>query len=303
MAGSGSIFRPGNAWHRVPAGLPLVVLLTGYRDAGATVRQSIEAILEHGEGSVVATFSPDELLDYRARRPVVKIDGSLITSYRTPRLDLQLMEDSLGKQFLLLSGYEPDFRWGEFAEAVVGFIRHFRVSTTTWAHALPMPVPHTRPLRLAVTGNREDLVDQLSVWKAKVEAPAHVAHLLEYELVQAELPVVCLVALVPHYLADGDVPAGALRILEALGTATGLLIPTEDLRERERSFRAEVDEQIDSNEEVRKLIAALEARHDGFLKGTPQENPFADAAGELPTADEIAAELEGYLSARRDRED
>ncbi len=181
-------------------------------------------------------------------------------------------------------------------------VDHFNVNTTTWAHAIPMPVPHTRPLRLTATGNRADIVEQLSVWKAKVEAPAHALHLLEYELMEADDPVASLVVLVPHYLADGVVPAGPLKLLEALGTATGLLIPTEDLRERDRVFRSEVDAQIADNEEVQRLISMLENQHDGFLKGTPQENPFADADGELPTADDIAAELERYLSARRDRD-
>ncbi|MDJ1370162.1 proteasome assembly chaperone family protein [Gulosibacter molinativorax] len=302
MGGQGALFRPGDAWGDVPTGLPLVVLLTGYRDSGATVRQTMETMIEHGGGEIVAQFSPDALLDYRARRPIVTIDGSEVREYRIPRLDLRLLKDSIGQQYLLLSGYEPDFRWEEFTRIVVSLVHHFRVGTTTWAHAIPMPVPHTRPLRLTATGNRSDIVDQLSVWKAKVEAPAHALHLLEHELMVEDEPVASLVVLVPHYLAEGVVPAGPLKLLEALGTTTGLLIPTEDLREKDRAFRAEVDEQIASNEEVQRLIAVLENQHDGFLKGTPQENPFADADGEMPTADEIAAELERYLSARRDRD-
>lgn len=302
MGAQGAIFRPDSAWTDVPAGLPLVVLLTGYRDSGATVRQTMETMIEHGQGDVVATFSPDALLDYRARRPIVTIDGSEVRDYRIPRLDLRMLRDAIGQKYLLLSGYEPDFRWEEFTKIVMSLVSHFNVSTTTWAHAIPMPVPHTRPLRLTATGNRSDIVDQLSVWKARVEAPAHALHLLEYELMEADDPVASLVVLVPHYLADGVVPAGPLKLLEALGTATGLLIPTEDLREKDRVFRAEVDEQIAGNEEVQRLISLLENQHDGFLKGTPQENPFADADGELPTADDIAAELERYLSARRERD-
>lgn len=286
----------------MPAGLPLIVLLTGYRDSGATVRQTMETMIEHGGGDVVAKFEADSLLDYRARRPIVTIDGSEVRDYRIPRLDLRMLHDAIGQNYLLLSGYEPDFRWEEFIRVVISLVNHFEVSTTTWAHAIPMPVPHTRPLRLSATGNRSEIVEQLSVWKARVEAPAHALHLLEHELMEAEDPVASLVVLVPHYLADGVVPAGPLKLLEALGTATGLLIPTEDLREKDRVFRAEVDQQIASNEEVQRLIAVLESQHDGFLKGTPQENPFADADGELPTADEIAAELERYLSARRDRD-
>jgi hypothetical protein len=77
------------------------------------------------------------------------------------------------------------------------------------------------------------------------------------------------------------------------------MIDTESLRERDRVFLTDVDAQIAENEEMQRLIRALEAQYDGVVRGTPQENPFADADGEMPSADEIADELERYLSARR----
>ena len=291
---------PDAHWSSVPAGLPLVALLQGYRDAGSTISQTIDAVVGAHPPQLVARFSADLLLDYRARRPLARIEGTSVVEFRVPRLDLRLLQDEMGQQFLLLSGFEPDFRWNAFTRALRAIIEHFAVSSVTWAHAIPMPVPHTRPIRLAVTGNREDLVDQLSVWQATVEAPAHVLHQLEFELMDTGTPVADLVVLVPHYLADGMLPAGALRLVEAIGTATGLLIPTSELRERDREFRAEFDASLADNEEAQRLIGVLETQHDGFLKGTPQENPFADADGELPSADSIAAELERYLNARPD---
>ena len=296
------IYTPAPAWSGVPAGLPLIALLTGYRDAGATVAQTVEALLEPGMGEVVAVFDHDLLLDYRARRPVIRLEGFGVSDYRAARLDLRLLHDSIGQPFLLLSGFEPDFRWEAFTRALRAIIAHFEVAHVTWAHAVPMPVPHTRPIRLAVTGNRDDLSNQLSVWRANVEAPAHALHLLEYELTEAGSPIADLVVLSPHYLSDGTVPATALRLVEALGTATGLLFATESLRERDREFRAEFDASITEHEEVRRLIGVLETQYDGFVKDTHHENPFADASGEMPSGDEIAAELARYLKARGDGE-
>ena len=296
------LYTPDTAWSGVPAGLPLIALLTGYRDAGATVAQTVEALLEQGTGELVASFDHDALLDYRARRPVVRLEGQGLTEYRRPRLDLRLMRDSIGQSYLLLSGFEPDFRWEGFTAALRGIIDHFAVPHVTWAHAVPMPVPHTRPIRLAVTGNREELANQLSVWRATVEAPAHALHLLEYELTEADHPVADLVVLSPHYLSDGTVPATALRLVEALGTATGLLFATESLRERDREFRGEFDASITEHAEVQRLIGVLETQYDGFVKDTHHENPFADADGEMPSGDEIAAELARYLKTRSDEE-
>ena len=291
---------PEAGWSTVPAGLPLIALLQGYRDAGNTIAQTIDTVRGAQPPQLVASFSADLLLDFRARRPLARIEGTKVTHFRRPRLDLRLLRDEMGQDFLLLSGFEPDFRWDSFTQALRSIVDHFAVSSFTWAHAIPMPVPHTRPTRLAVTGNRDEITEQLSVWEATVEAPAHVLHQLEFELTPTDTPIADLVVLVPHYLADGQMPAGALRLLEALGTATGLIFSTSELRERDREFRAEFDASLSDNEEAQRLIAVLETQHDGFLKGTPQENPFADADGELPTADSIAAELERYLNAQSD---
>lgn len=299
MLSDPSMYRPGEAWHEVPPGLPLVALLSGYRDAGQTVRQGIEALLSQDEGRLVASFDADLLLDYRARRPVVKFEENRVTEYRVPRLDLRLLNDSLGQPFLLLSGFEPDFRWDQFTGDLLRLHAHFAVSSMTWAHSIPMPVPHTRPARLAVTGNRDEFIENNSVWQTNVEAPAHALHELEFELTASEEPVVDLVVLVPHYLADSSVPAGAMKLLEGIGSAAGVMIETEHLRERDRVFRTDVDAQISENGEMQRLIQALETQYDGVVRGTPRENPFADADGEMPSADDIATELERYLSARR----
>lgn len=300
MYGRHSLFEPAAHWSQVPSGLPLVALLDGYRDAGRTVALAVETMLDHDEGELVAVFSTDALLDYRARRPIVHVDGTQITEFRTARLDLRLLRDSIGQPFLLLSGFEPDFQWEGFTAAMHELISHFEVSSVTWAHSIPMPVPHTRPIRVAATGNRTDLIDQLSVWKAHVQAPAHALHLLEYERTHAEQDVLSVVVLTPHYLAEGSFPAAAMRLLEALGTVEGILIPTESLRERDRTFRADFDASLTDNQEAQQLIGVLETQYDGFLKGTPLENPFADADGELPDAEKIAAELERYLKSRSD---
>ena len=59
----------------VPAGLPMVVVLTGFTDAGGAVSQMIELFREDLSPSPVVSFSADVLLDYRARRPVITFDA------------------------------------------------------------------------------------------------------------------------------------------------------------------------------------------------------------------------------------
>lgn len=283
----------------VPAGLPLVAGVTGFADAGAAVAQTTEYLLTTLETTVVASFDADELFDYRARRPIIVFDGDHLSDYRPPRLSLDLARDELGRPFLLLTGFEPDFQWERFCAAVLQLVERFEVASVTWINSIPMPVPHTRRIGVTVSGNREDLVETMSVWRPTTQVPANALHLVEYRLQEAGLPVAGFVLLVPHYLGDAEYPAAAVAALESISAATGRIFPTDALREQNREFLARIDEQVDENGELAKLVHTLEERHDAYMEGTSLRSPLTDEDGEVPSADEIAAELEKFLAFRR----
>jgi hypothetical protein len=287
----------------VPPGLPLVAGLTGFADAGGAVQQLADHFAATVDPVPIAVFDPDELLDYRARRPIIAFEQDHLTSYTPARLVLSQGRDEIGRPFLLLTGYEPDFQWERFTRAILGLIDRFQVSATTWVHSIPMPVPHTRPIQVTVGGNRQELIDAMSVWRPSTRVPSNVLHLLEYRLAEQGRPVAEFVLLVPHYLADTELPAAAVKTLEVISAATGLLFPTDELREQAREFTARVDEQVAANDELGQLVRTLEQRHDTYMAGNPLRSPLTDDEGEVPTADELAAELEKFLAIRRQADD
>jgi len=287
----------------VPAGLHLVAGLTGFADSGSAVTQLSEYLLDTLDHRVVASFDADELLDYRARRPLIYFDHDHLSDYRPSTLRLYLATDEVGQPFLLLTGFEPDFQWERFTAAVLQLIDIYQVKTTTWVHAIPMPVPHTRPLGVTVSGNRSELIESMSIWKPQTQVPANALHLIEYRLQELAHPVTGFVLLIPHYLADTEFPAAAVIALESVSASTGLIFPTERLREEGRDFLAKIDAQVESNQELAKLVGTLEARHDSYMIDNPLRSPLTDEDGELPSADDIAAELENFLALRRTGDD
>lgn len=282
----------------VPPGLPLVAGLTGFADAGSAVSQLSRYLVDTLDGEIVATFDADTLLDYRARRPLITFDQDHIADYQAQTLTLSLLRDEIGQPFLFLSGFEPDFRWNEFASAVIGLVEKYEVATTTWVHSIPMPVPHTRALGVTVSGNRVDLIESLSVWKPTTQAPANALHLVEYRLAETGHPTAGFVLLVPHYLADTEFPDAAVTALSSISAATGLIFPTDRLREEGRDFLAKVDEQVQGNHELTALVQTLEQRHDTYMEGNPLPSPLIGLDGQVPSADALAAELEKFLSSR-----
>jgi hypothetical protein len=287
----------------VPEGLHLVAGLTGFTDSGSAVSQLSEYLLDTLDYREVATFDSDALLDYRARRPLIYFDHDHLSDYRPATLKLYLATDEVGQPFLLLTGYEPDFQWERFTAAVLQLVDRFQVKTTTWVNAIPMPVPHTRPIGVTVSGNRTELIDSMSIWKPQTQVPANVLHLVEYRLSELGHPVAGFVLLIPHYLADTEFPAAAVTALESVSAATGLIFPTDRLREDGRDFVVKIDTQVESNQELAKLVGTLEERHDSYMLDNPLRSPLTDEDGELPSADDIAAELENFLALRRTGDD
>lgn len=291
----------------VPAGLHLVAGLTGFADAGSAVTQLSDYLVSTMDHRVVARFDTDMLLDYRARRPTIYFDQDHLTDYEPASLALYLATDEIGQQFLFLTGFEPDFQWERFTAAVLQLIDRYQVKTTTWVHAIPMPVPHTRPIGVTVSGNRVELIDALSVWRPHTQVPSNALHLVEYRLQQMEHATAGFVLLIPHYLADTEHPDAAVAALESISAATGLIFPTDRLREEGREFLAKIDAQVETNHELARLVGTLEERHDSYMEGNPLRSPLTDEDGELPSADAIAAELENFLAIRHrgqsDRDD
>ncbi len=283
----------------VPTGLYLVAGMTGFADAGGAVSQLNGHLLDELEAKEIARFDADALLDYRARRPVITFDQDHLTDYRPAQLSLYLVRDELGQPFLLLTGYEPDFQWERFSSAVLDLVSLLKVRSTIWVHSIPMPVPHTRPIGVTVSGNKKELVDAMSVWRPTTQAPATAMHLIEYRLQQVGASTVGFVLLVPHYLGDTEYPAAAIAAIENISAATGLIFPTDKLRELDREFVANIDEQVAANPELERLVGALEQRHDAYMQDTPLKSPLTHLDGAVPSADEIAAELENFLAYRR----
>ncbi|MDO9063383.1 MAG: PAC2 family protein [Microbacterium sp.] len=300
---SDPIFRVAADAPDVPAGVPLVAALTGFTDAGGAVAQIAPHLLETLDAKRVLEYDNDELLDYRARRPAVEFDADHIADYTPADLVLHLAHDELHQPFLLLTGYEPDFKWERFVASVIETVERYQVRSVTWVHSIPMPVPHTRPIQYTVSGNRQDLTESHSVWRPHTQVPGTVMHLLEYRLQQRQHPVVGFILLVPHYLSETEFPAAGIAAVEAISTGTGLILPTDDLRELDREFRGKLQQQVEGNAELQRLVGALEERHDDYMANTGLRSTLVDGEGKLPSADDIADELQKFLAARRPEDD
>jgi len=97
---------------------------------------------------------------------------------------------------------------------------------------------------------------------------------------------------VPHYVAAMPYPAASVALLEGLATVAGVDIDSPALREEVDSTRQRIDTLISQNDEHEQMVRHLDAASDTERGG---ETAAGLDANQLPSGDELAAELERYL--------
>jgi predicted ATP-grasp superfamily ATP-dependent carboligase len=283
------------------SGPVLLHVFTGFIDAGqagALARDHLLSTLDHRP---VATFDVDQLLDYRSRRPPMIFVEDHWESYEDPHLVLHEMTDAAGARFLLLEGSEPDILWERFVAAVRRLVDQLGVRLTIGMHGIPMGVPHTRPTSVTAHATRTELVQGRDAWVGTVQVPGAMTNLLEYRLGLQGHDAMGFAVHVPHYLARAEYPQAARVLVDHLAVATGLYLPTASLTSAAERAEREIAEQVEGSEEVAQVVAALERQYDTVIsEGDERSSPMG---GELPTADELGAEVERFLAGRDDADE
>jgi predicted ATP-grasp superfamily ATP-dependent carboligase len=278
----------------------LVHVLSGFVDAGNAGRLAAEHLLQVLPHRVLARFDVDQLYDYRARRPPMTFAGDHWESYQAPSLELSMVSDAAGRAFLMLTGPEPDIQWERFVAAAGQLVERYGVRLTIGLHAIPMAVPHTRPISVTSHASRPELVSGQTPWVGTVQVPGNATGLLELRLGERGLDAAGCAVHVPHYLTQTEWPDAAIAAIGAVGTLGGLDLPSAELEASAVEVRAAVAAQIEKQPEVGAVVRALEEQYDAFV-GARGRSLLAGDSTPLPTADELGAELERFLAEENER--
>jgi hypothetical protein len=116
--------------------------------------------------------------------------------------------------------------------------------------------------------------------------------LVEYRLGAAHIDALGIAAPVPPYVSQTEYPTAALALLREVGARAGLRFDTSALEDAERLSRGAIEQQVAASPDLQTLVAAIEEQYDAAAAAAQ----IALAEGDLPTADELGAELERFLA-------
>jgi len=269
----------------------LIVALDGFVDAGSAASNASAFLRHRWRAEPIARLDGDALIDYRARRPTAVVDSGVVRRIDWPEIELlaATLEDG-DRDVLLLLGPEPDMRWQAFAGQVADVCRQLGVEQVVQLGAYPAATPHTRPVAVTRARNRVDQVLEFdAVDVSGYTGPVNASTVLQAELARHDIPAVGLWAEVPHYIATNPHPPAALALAERMAGALGVDIDTTELSAAATLHLEQVAEAVAEHDDAASMVSALEEMVDA---GEDDE--------ELPTGDDLAAEIEHFLEARRD---
>lgn len=262
----------------------LVMVLKGWIDAGLGADGAADVLLAELDHHTVARFDADALLDWRARRPIMRLVDGINTQLSWEETELSWAKDASGNDVLLLLGNEPDHAWLAFSEQVIDLSLDLGTRMVVGLGAFPTPVPHTRPPLLAASASTENLAQGLL--QNSVEVPSGVQGMIERRAALRGLPAIGLWAQVPHYVAAMPYPPASLALLQGVNRVAGLDLPLGELPVHAEASRTRIDDLIAQNPEHTAMLQQLEEQADHQATSTEMS---------ATSGDDLAAELERFL--------
>lgn len=281
------------------AGSLLLHCLDGFLDAGNAGALAINHLMSTRPHREIARFDVDQLVDYRARRPVMTFQSDHFTEVAMPQLLVHELEDDSGSSFLLMSGPEPDTQWDRFTAAVGELMGDVQSRIAVSVHGIPWNSPHTRPLGMSAHASDRTLISGRPQWLNSFRVPGHVSALLELRLPESGFPTAGFSVHVPNYLSATDFPGAAAALLDAVAALGDLSLPTTELTTAATTTLAAVDAEVRENSEHMAAISELERAYDAASSGNSLPgNVFANPTvpeDEMPSGDDLAKAFEQYL--------
>jgi hypothetical protein len=258
----------------------LIVAMDGWVNAGSAGTLVADALARDAE--VIARFDSDQLYDYRMLRPTVTFRDGVINAVDWPEMAIRRLTVE-GRDLLVMSGPEPNWRWHEFAETLVdaslrwGVVEYIAVGGVPWA------VPHTRPVSIMTTSTTEErLQSGTGAPEGTMEVPGAAVTAIEYRFHQRGLATIGFWARIPNYVGSAF-PSAAVALIDRLSSHLGVDLDHGELGQQGIDQLGHLDGLIEDRPDVRSMVSQLEEIYDSTS---------------VISGDDLAAQIEQFL---RDR--
>ena len=278
----------------------LIAAFSGWNDFGGAAAAAIKHMAEQWKATDLAEIRNERLFDFTVERPKARLEGEQRV-IDWPRHRFRLASPpGAERDFVLLSGPEPHLRWRTFTEAIADFMVEVGATLSITIAAQAGAVPHTRPLPVTLSASDSDFEGQfgLRVPQSRYEGPTGIVGAFNVDQRQRGFRNASLWAQLPHYLSAGPNPNAISALVQLIDRGFGTETSLARIERRIERFKEQVQQAITESGEAESYIRMLESQYDANL---PQLTaPDAGGDPELPSAEDLLSDLEGFLRDQRD---
>ena len=262
----------------------LVMALQGLFDIAGAATDAVDHLVGLASSQVkVASIDPEVFFDFTQQRPTVALDESGVRQLAWPANDAyELAMPGEVPSLLAMSGIEPHLRWRTFSGAVGEIAQRCGARLVVTLGAMAGMAPHTRALGVVGSASDAALAQQLGLGRPTYQGPTGLVGALHVHLHEVGLAVISLRVSVPHYVTQAPNAEATRSLLARLELVTGIKTGHETFNDDAAAWRTKVDAAVQSDDEMTRYVAQLEAQID-------------NATDLLPSGDDIAAQLQAWL--------
>lgn len=269
----------------------MLVALRGLFDIGGVATSALDWMLKERDFTVVADIDPDPFFDFTQERPEVFTDEDGERQLRWPENEFMIIRYPEGaRDMVVLNGVEPHVAWGTFTQSVVEVAKGLGCTLVISLGAAAEQVPHSRVPFVVGSTTNEELAMRLGLSRPQYQGPTGVAGVLLDALDRANIPNISLRVGVPHYLMHAQHPKSAAALLQHLQHVLGIPTDHANLQKEISRWQELHDAAVEGDPQASAYVEMLEHRHDQLVEKN------------MPSGDDLAAELEEFLRGQSDDE-
>jgi proteasome assembly chaperone (PAC2) family protein len=284
---------------------PVLLLgFSGWVDGGEVATGAIRFLIEQWGAKKLAELDPEEFYNFARIRPHVRIEPDFTRTISWPETSLYYHVDpAFDRDFVLLLGIEPNFKWRTFCEEILRVCESVGVVSALSLGGVIADVLHTRRARITTFSSDPELIarfPELGGRRGRYQGPTGIIGVLSEGLTRANIPVGNMRGAVPHYIGGSSNPKVSCALLARLNELYGLRLDLSELEDASRRFERQINEALRDKPEVADHIRRLEARADDAGPSSEAGRTEATSAGsgDLPTGEDIVRQFEEFLRER-----
>lgn len=270
----------------------LVYAFTGWVDAGLAGQGTLALLVEQLEargGRRFGRIDLTDLVDLQQTRPTVRLAEGGLRRVEWP--EVELWAGHVGRDVVCIRGPEPSIKWPTFARWIVEVATRCGAREAYAIGGMPHVITHRQAVPVLATASKRSIAQEVGPLRDDYLGATGLNTVVQAALGEAGIRSVGLWAQVPQYVSGSPSPPAVRALAHRLAELARVAPELRALDARAAAYRDKVEEGLQERPDVLAIVNQIDEQ---WTDGSQWQSS-------LPSADELAREIEQFLRSQNDQ--